>query len=71
MAALQGVPVERINARAAEFNIIRFVLAVLALPFMAIGVTARFVFVAAAWAWFAVVEGWNYAAKAPAPRRGG
>lgn len=69
-AVLPNVPVERITQRAREFDVLRFVLAVLALPFMLIGYTARFVFVAAAWAWYAIVEGWH-AAKAVESRRTG
>lgn len=71
MAALQGVPVERINERVADFNVIRFVLAVLALPFIVVGFAARVVFVAGAWACVAVAEGWKMAAETPALRRGG
>lgn len=65
MSVLDRVPVGAINARARDIDMAAMLLALLALPFMALGWLARAVFVALAWAYSAVLVGWE---SGPAPR---
>lgn len=59
MTVLDRVPVEAITARAADVDVARLLLSLLALPFILIGWTVRAVFVALAWMWAAVLIGWQ------------
>lgn len=57
---------EYVAGRVAAIDVRKVILSILFLPFMLIGLTARFVVRSVVftfgWMWFALVEGWNMAA---------
>lgn len=62
---------ERVASRVVNIDIRKLILSILVLPFLVIGLTARYVVRAIVWTfgfmWFAAVEGWEMAApKVPA-----
>lgn len=71
MSVLDRVPVEAITAKTPEVDwakVLRLFVALLALPFVAIGWTAKAVVFAVMWMWSAVAVGWELgpsSARAP------
>lgn len=65
MAVLDAVPVERITTRAAEMDPVRFALALLAFPLLALGWVARktwmVLWAVVSWSAAAVLVGWESA----------
>jgi hypothetical protein len=55
--------VDQVEAKAREFDLARFVLTLVALPFVVLGWCARFVVRAVAWCWAAVQVGWSLATE--------
>lgn len=57
---------ERVASRVVNIDIRKLILSILVLPFLVIGLTARYVVRAIVWTfgfmWFAAVEGWEMAA---------
>ena len=70
MSVLDRVPVEAITAKTPEVDwvkLVRLFVALLALPFVLIGWTAKALVFAVAWMWSAVVVGWESGPSARAP----
>lgn len=59
--------VDQVERKAREFDLARFVLTLLALPFVVLGWTARYAVRALAWFWAAVQVGWQLATQPRQP----
>lgn len=64
--AILEVPVEAINAKARELSLAKGLLALIALPFILLGLAVKAVYFAVVWAYAAVLVGWE---MGPSPRR--
>ncbi len=73
MTVLDRVPVEAITAATPKVDwvkALRMFVALLALPFMLIGWTAKALVFAVLWIWSAIVTGWDLGPSARAPEAG-
>lgn len=73
MTVLDRVPVEAITASTPKVDwvkVLRVLVALLALPFLAVGWTARAVVFAVLWMWSAVAAGWDMGPSARAREAG-